>query len=104
MINVHTMQWIRLGKALYISNRDDIHAHHAKCTGKHRKIKSKGVESRQYPAMGAIMTTAEYVAEYERLNAKKNLTAWDWQPLSTAPTVPSGEDSAWEVADAASDL
>ena len=47
--------------------------------------------------MGAIMTTAEYVAEYERLNAKKNLMPWDWQPLSTAPTVPEGVDSAWEV-------
>lgn len=97
MINVHTMQWIRLGKALYISNRDDIHAHHAKCTGKHRKIKSKGAESRQYPVMGAIMTTAEYVAEYERLNAKKNLMPWDWQPLSTTLTVATGDDSAWGV-------
>ena len=91
------MQTIKLGKTLYITNRDDILAHHAKCTGKHRKIKSKGAESRQYPVMGAIMTTAEYVAEYERLNAKKNLMPWDWQPLSTAPTVPEGVDSAWEV-------
>ena len=97
------MQTIKLGKTLYITRRDDIHAHHAKCTGKHRKIKSKGAEPRQYPVMGAIMTTAEYVAEYERLNAKKNLMPWDWQPLSAAPTVASGEDSAWEV-EHASDL
>ena len=98
------MQTIKLGKTLYITHRDNILAHHAKCTGKHRKIKSKGAESRQYPVMGAIMTTAEYVAEYERLNAKKNLMPWDWQPLSTTLTVATGADSAWEVADAASDL
>ena len=91
------MQTIKLGKTLYVTMRDDIHAHHAKCTGKHRKLKSKGAESRQYPPMGAIMTTAEYVAEYERLNAKKNLTAWDWQPLSENITLASGEDAAWEV-------
>lgn len=88
---------ITIGKTTYKTNRSDVFAHHVKCTGKHRKIKSKGAESRQYPVMGAIMTTAEYVAEYERLNAKKNLTAWDWQPLSTAPTMASGEDVAWEV-------
>lgn len=90
------MQTIKLGKTLYTTNRDDIMAHHAKCTGKHRKLKSKGAEPRQYPVMGAIMTTAEYVAEYERLNAKKNLTAWDWQPLSTTLTVASGEDAYHE--------
>ena len=97
------MQTVKIGKTTYTTNRDDIHAHHAKCTGKHRKIKSKGAESRQYPVMGAIMTTAEYVAEYERLNAKKNLMPWDWQPLSTTLTVAEGADSAWEV-EHASDL
>ena len=90
------MQTITLGKTRYITMRDDILAHHAKCTGKHRKLKSKGAESRQYPVMGAIMSTAEYVAEYERLNAKKNLTAWGWQPLSTTVTVASGEDANHE--------
>ena len=92
----NTMQTIKLGKTLYVTMRDDIMAHHAKCTGKHRKLKSKGAESRQYPVMGAIMSTAEYVAEYERLNAKKNLTAWGWQPLSTTVTVASGEDAYHE--------
>jgi hypothetical protein len=98
------MQTVKIGNTTYITSRADIFAHHAKCTGKHRKLKSKGAESRQYPVMGAIMTTAKYVAEYERLNVKKNLMPWDWQPLSTTPTVPEGVDSAWEVADAASDL
>jgi hypothetical protein len=95
---------ITIGKTTYKTARDGIMAHHAKCTGKHKPVKSKGAEKRFYPPHGASMSTAEYVAAYEALNAKKNLTAWDWQPLSTAPTLASGEDSAWEVADAASDL
>jgi hypothetical protein len=98
------MQTIKLGKTLYITNRSDIFGLHAKCTGKHRKLKSKGAEKRFYPIFDATRSTADYVAAYEALNAKKNLSKWDWQPLSTAPTVPSGEDAAWEVADAASDL
>ena len=96
------MQTIKLGKTLYITNRDGIMAHHAKCTGKHKPVKSKGTVKRLYPLDGASMSTAEYVAAYARLN--KGLIAWGWQPLSIAPTVASGEDSAWEVADAASDL
>jgi len=42
------------------------------------------------------------VAAYETLN--KGLTAWEWQPLSATLTVATGEDSAWEVDDVASDL
>ena len=89
------MQTIKLGKTLYITHRDNILAHYAKCTGKHKPVKSKGAIKRLYPLDGATMSTAEYVAAYETLN--KGLTAWDWQPLSAAPTVATGEDSAWEV-------
>ena len=88
---------ITIGKTTYKTNRTDIFGLHAKATGKHRKLKSKGAEKRFYPLNGATMSTAEYVAAYEALNAKKNLSKWDWQPLSTAPTLASGEDSAWEV-------
>lgn len=88
---------ITIGKTTYKTARDGIMAHHAKCTGKHKPMKSKGAIKRFYPPFGATMTTAEYVAAYETLN--KGLTAWDWQSLSTAPTVPEGVDSAWEVAD-----
>ena len=95
------MQTITLGKTRYVTMRDDILTHHAKCTGKHRKLKSKGPVKRFYPPFGASMSTAEYVAAYETLN--KGLTAWDWQPLSTTPTVAEGADSAWEV-EHASDL
>ena len=95
---------ITIGKTTYKTNRTDIFALHAKCLGKHRKLKSKGVEKRFYPVFDATMSTADYVQAYETLNAKKNLTKWDWQPLSTAPTLASGEDAAWEVEDVASDL
>lgn len=88
---------ITIGKTTYKTNRSDVFALHAKCTGKHKPVKSKGAEKRFYPVFDATMSTADYVQAYETLNAKKNLTKWDWQPLSTAPTSASGEDSAWEV-------
>ena len=86
---------ITIGKTTYKTARDGIMAHHAKCTGKHKPVKSKGAVKRFYPPFGATMSTADYVTAYERLNV--GLTAWDWQPLSTTPTVAAGEDSAWEV-------
>jgi len=89
------MQTVKIGNTTYITHRDGIMAHHAKCTGKHKPMKSKGAIKRFYPLDGATMTTAQYVAAYERLNV--GLTAWDWQPLSTTPTVAEGVDSAWEV-------
>jgi len=96
------MQTVKIGNTTYITSRADIFAHHAKCTGKHKPVKSKGAIKRFYPLDGASMSTAEYVAAYARLNV--GLIAWGWQPLSTTLTVATGEDSAWEVADAAPDL
>jgi hypothetical protein len=96
------MQAVIIGKTTYKTNRADIFAHHAKCTGKHKPMKSKGGVKRFYPPFGATMSTADYVAAYESLN--KGLTAWEWQPLSTTLTTATGADAAWEVADAASDL
>jgi len=89
------MQTVKIGNTTYKTNQSDVFAHHAKCTGKHKPMKSKGAVKRFYPPHGASMSTAEYVAAYERLNV--GLTAWDWQPLSAAPTVATGADSAWEV-------
>ena len=88
---------ITIGNTTYKTNRADIFAHHAKCTGKHKPVKSKGAEKRFYPPYGATMSTAEYVAAYEALNGRRNIKPWDWQPLSTTLTVASGEDAAWEV-------
>jgi hypothetical protein len=88
---------ITIGKTTYKTNRTDIFGLHAKATGKHKPVKSKGAEKRLYPPNGATMSTADYVASYEALNGRKYLKPWDWQPLSTALTVPSGEDAALEV-------
>ena len=90
---------ITIGKTTYKTARDGIMAHHAKCTGKHKPVKSKGAEKRLYPPMGASMSTAEYVAAYEVLNKNKGLAKWQWQPLSENITLATGADSAWEVAD-----
>ena len=92
------MKTITLGKTRYIvrDGRDDIMAAHAKCTGKHKVVKSKGAEKRLYPIYGVDMSTAEYVAAYEYLN--KKIMPWDWQALRADPCLaPVGEDSAWEV-------
>jgi hypothetical protein len=90
------MQTVKIGKTTYKTNHDGIMAHHAKCNGKHKPVKpKKSVEKRVYPIYREGMSTAEYVAWYENVN--KTLRKWDWQPLSTAPTMASGEDAAWEV-------
>ena len=92
------MQTITLGKTRYTTNRTDIFAHHAKCTGKHKRVKSKGPERRVYPSV--FISTADYVASYERLNQAKHLLAWDWDQLRELPCLaPVGEDSYSEVAD-----
>jgi hypothetical protein len=96
------MQTVKIGKTTYKTDRVDIFAHHAKCTGKHKPMKSKGTVKRFYPPHGASMSTAEYVAAYETLN--KGLTKWDWRPLSTTLTVADGIPWGWEADDAASDI
>ena len=98
------MRIITLGTTRYTvrDDRTDIMAAHAKCTGKHKLVKSKGAEKRFYPVYGVDMSTAEYVATYEKLN--KKIMPWDWQPLRAEPCLaPVGEDSMWEV-DHASDI
>ena len=95
------MRIITLGTTRYTvrDDRTDIMAAHAKCTGKHKLVKSKGAEKRFYPVYGVDMSTAEYVAAYEKLN--KKIMPWDWQALRADPCLaPVGEDSAWEVAHA----
>jgi hypothetical protein len=91
------MQTITLGKTRYTTNRTDIFAHHAKCTGKHKRVKSKGAEKRHYPTI--FESTADYVAMYERLNQAKHLLPWDWDQLRAEPCLaPVGVDSL-EVVD-----
>ena len=88
------MQTITLGKTRYTTNRTDIFAHHAKCTGKHKRVKSKGPERRLYPVFITDMSTADYVGAYERLNNVKHLLPWDWDQLRAEPCLePVGADS-----------
>ena len=92
------MKTVTIGRTAYkINDARDIFAEHAKCTGKHKIVKSRGAELRRFPDYWADMSTADYVRAYAALNAAKNLSAWGWQPLSTTVSVASGEDSAWEV-------
>ena len=94
------MQTITLGKTRYTTNRTDIFAHHAKCTGKHKRVKSKGPERRLYPVFVADMSTADYVGAYERLIHVQHLLPWDWDQLRAEPCLPPvGEDSYSEAAD-----
>jgi len=91
------MQTITIGKTRYTTRRADIFAHHAKCTGKHKRVKSKGPEKRHYPTI--FESTADYVAMYERLNQAKHLLPWDWDQLRAEPCLaPVGVDSL-EVVD-----
>lgn len=90
------MRTITIGKTTYKTNRNDIMTAHAKCTGKHRIVKSKGAEKRFYPVYWPEMSTAGYVAAYEKLNSK--IMPWDWQALRAEPCLPAvGEYSMWEV-------
>jgi len=92
------MRTITLGKTIYKTDRDDILAMHAKCTGKHKIVKSKGAEKRIYPQHWAGDSTADYVRAYETANHAKHLAAWDWEQLRAEPCMLAvGEDSAWEV-------
>tara|TARA_R110000868_G_scaffold44507_3_gene148527 strand:- start:2665 stop:2946 length:282 start_codon:yes stop_codon:yes gene_type:complete len=87
------MQTITIGRATYKTlNAAKFLAEHAKCTGKHKRQKSKGSEKRIYSPYGASMSTAEYVKTYEMLNDKSKIAAWDWQPLTEHVTQPEGQD------------
>ena len=65
------MNTIKHGRASYkISDgRQDFMSALLKCTGKHKPVKSKGAEKRIFPPYGATMSTADYVAAYERANS-----------------------------------
>lgn len=88
------MQTITIGKAIYkVIDAAKFLADHAKCTGKHKRQKSKGSEKRLYSPYGANMSTADYVKLYEKMNSEMyKIGAWDWQPLSEHVTQPQGED------------
>jgi len=98
------MNTITIGRTTYkLRDTSTIFADHAKCTGKHKPVKSKGGEKRVFPKNGARMSTADYVFTYFRLNphaytgANKNgfneeIAAF-FQPLSAHISYPQGFDS-----------
>jgi len=77
----------------------------SKITGKHKPVRPKGGTVRLYPAMGADMSTAEYVSQYYALNSNRRLfktgaapygdanLAGFYEGLSDRLSVPQGVDS-----------
>ena len=86
------MKTITINRARYTVRDDrDIMGELLKITGKHKPVKSKGPERRLYPAGGATLSTAAYVAQYYGLN-KMTATGF-YEGLSDRLTLPEGEDS-----------
>ena len=86
------MNTITIGRTTYkLRDTSTIFADHAKCTGKHKIVKSRGGEKRQYPAHGASMSTADYVRAYQNMNSK--IMPWDWQALTEHVSQAQGEDT-----------
>ena len=86
------MNTIKIGRTTYkLRDTSTIFADHAKCTGKHKIVKSKGAEKRFYPPQGASMSTADYVRAYQNMNSK--IIPWDWQALTEHVSQAQGEDT-----------
>jgi hypothetical protein len=86
------MNTITIGRTTYkLRDTSTIFADYAKCTGKHKIVKSKGGDKRFYPPQGAQMSTADYVRAYQNMNSK--IMPWDWQPLTEHVSQPQGEDT-----------
>ena len=103
------MQTLRTATAVFTlsptRNVGELQAKLAKCNGKYKPTKIKA-DRRVYPAFRAGMSTAEYVANFEQLNAgaldrrsrtyigAKTINDGFFAPLNTQPcTLYSGEDS-----------
>jgi hypothetical protein len=102
---------MRLGKTIYIVNDDHAGAvmnEHAKCTGKHRTVKSKGPERRCFPVYWDGMSTADYVTRYYALNSgrwpkgkgapygSENTLTGFYEDLNTAPAANYTEGDIYE--------
>jgi hypothetical protein len=91
-------QTITRGRTVYkVRDTSTLVSDHAKCTGKHRKVNSKGGMSRVYPN-GYSMSTRDYVELYQSLNHKLHLiNNYDLNNLTNHITRPEGQD-LFEVA------
>ena len=88
------MNTITIGRTTYkLRDTSTIFADHAKCTGKHKIVKSKGGEKRLFPKSGDRMSTADYVNSYQVANDNLKIGAWAWQALTEHVSQPQGEDT-----------
>ena len=102
---------MRLGRTIYIVNDDHAGAvmnEHAKCTGKHRTVKSKGPERRYFQNYWDGMSTADYVDMYYGLNSgrghqgkgapygSENTLTGFYENLNTAPAANYTEGDIYE--------
>ena len=105
------MKTIKIGRTAYkVNDARDIFADHAKCTGKHRTVKSKGAELRRFPNYWDGMSTAEYVAAYYSVNSNtrsfptakgapyggENTLTGFYENLNEAPTTYYTEEDIYE--------
>jgi len=105
------MKTIKIGRTAYkVNDARDIFADHAKCTGKHRTVKSKGAELRRFPDYWDGMSTADYVAMYYGLNSSgrsfptakgapygsHNTLTGFYENLNTAPAATYTEGDLYE--------
>lgn len=101
------MKTVKIGRTTYtVADTRDVFATHAKATGKHKLVKSKGVEKRRFPTFDPSMSTAEYVRQYFALNTSRKIAAFDplhtlhFEPLRAEPCHSAqGEESYSEVAE-----
>ena len=102
------MQHVTIGRTAYkVSDARDIFAEHAKCTGKHKPVKSKGPERRYFPTY--FYSTADYVARYYALNSGRgnkgtgapygshNTLTGFYENLNTAPAATYTEGDTHEI-------
>ena len=105
------MNTITIGRTTYkLRDTSTIFADHAKCTGKHKIVKSRGAELRRFPDYWADMSTAEYVAMYYGLNSTSgrfpsakgapygtgNTLTGFYENLNTAPAANYTEEDIYE--------
>jgi hypothetical protein len=101
------MKTVTIGRTVYKINDDrDIFAAHAKCTGKHKIVKSKGPERRYFPDY--FYSTADYVTRYYALNSGRghqgrgapyggeNTLTGFYENLSEAPAATYTQEDQYE--------
>jgi hypothetical protein len=101
------MKTVTIGRTVYKINDDrDIFAEHAKCTGKHKIVKSKGPERRYFPDY--FYSTADYVTRYYALNSGRgqkgrgapyggeNTLTGFYENLNTAPAANYTQEDQYE--------